>query len=96
MVWSLPRATHPGMWSQMGLKKKHCKASRGDGMQMIYRCSHTRTLFKTEIVNCLPNFTEEMWREKFVLIERTREKSWKTDINEIEINNLPDKDLKAL
>ena len=29
MVWSLPRAQHPGMRSQVGLRKQHYKASGG-------------------------------------------------------------------
>ena len=31
-----PRARHPGMQSQVGLRKHHYKARRGDGIQLSY------------------------------------------------------------
>ena len=57
MVWS-PRTRHPGMWSQVGVRKHYTnKASGGDGMP-----SELFLILKDDAVKVLHSVCQQIWK----------------------------------
>ena len=56
MVWS-PRARYPGVWSQVGLRKHHYKASGGDGMP-----AELSQILKDDAVKVLHSICWYIWK----------------------------------
>ena len=56
MVWSL-RVRHPGMWSQVGLRKHHYKASGGDGIPI-----ELFQILKDNAIKVLHSVCQKIWK----------------------------------
>ena len=52
-----PRARHPGMWSQVGLRKHHYKASGGDGIPV-----ELFQILKDDVVKVLHSRCQQIWK----------------------------------
>ena len=58
MVWSLTRARHPEMWSQLGLRKPTTnKASGGDGIPV-----ELFQILKDDAVKALHSICQQVWK----------------------------------
>ena len=58
MVYHSPRVRHPGIWSQVGLRKHHYeKASRGDGIPV-----ELFQILKDDAVKLLHSICQQIWK----------------------------------
>jgi len=58
MVWPLPRARHPGMWSQVSLRKDHDKQScGGDGIPI-----ELFQILKDDAAKVLHSICQQIWK----------------------------------
>ena len=55
--WSSTRARHPGMWSQVGLRKHHYKASGGDGIP-----DELFQILEDDAVKVLHSICQQIWK----------------------------------